>query len=153
MGRKRTSPESFWARVRKGAEDACWPWTGRTDDGGYGLVSYADKSRRASHVAWLFTYGSWPRLQVLHSCDNPSCLNPKHLFEGTQLDNMRDRNAKGRAPDQRGEAGPGARLTARQVAEIRKKYKPRVVTLAMLAAQYGVHYVTIHDVIKRKTWT
>lgn len=88
----------FWAMVLKGAANECWPWQGGTDEYGYGLFRVdADHIERANRVA-LRLDGRLPddALKALHTCDNPPCCNPAHLFPGTPLDNARDRDAKGR---------------------------------------------------------
>jgi hypothetical protein len=91
----------FWEKVDKpGGADACWLWTGTPDVNGYGKLWWFDhtnKGKFAHRISWELHNGPIPDgLFVLHSCDNPPCVNPKHLFLGTQLDNMRDMVAKGR---------------------------------------------------------
>jgi len=92
-------PRRFWVKVRK--TECCWLWTGCRVPAGYG--TFTVKSRRqgplyAHRVAWELAHGSIPSppLQVLHRCDQPSCVNPDHLFIGTQSENMYDRWNKGR---------------------------------------------------------
>ncbi len=95
----------FWAKVACGEPDECWPWTGSTCPArGYGhigltLVSGKRCVKGAHRVAWILEFGHIPvGLDVLHRCDNPPCINPRHLFLGTHGDNMRDAVAKGRLP-------------------------------------------------------
>lgn len=98
----RTTPlaERLWRRVAKGSPDACWPWTGYTNDYGYGVLGRGSRSDgliRAHRAAWLVTHGTLPDdVLVLHTCDNPPCCNPAHLFLGTHADNTADMSAKGR---------------------------------------------------------
>jgi len=95
----RTDTRRFWARIEKGND--CWPWKSRTDKDGYGKVHWAGESNRAHRVAWEITNGPIPDgLLVCHSCDNPPCCNPSHLFLGTNAENMRDASAKRRLPGQ-----------------------------------------------------
>src|SRR2546429_469655 len=111
----------FWAQVEiRGPED-CWSWVGGKFQSGYGYFRYSRKLLRAHRVAWLIAKGEIPdELNVLHSCDHPACVNPNHLFLGTDADNMNDKVAKGRARGaKRGEMHHKARLTTGQVAEIR----------------------------------
>jgi hypothetical protein len=95
--------ERFWSKVdRRGAED-CWPWTARRDGCGYGTFKVDGKTVRASRQAWALTHGDLGAGQrVCHSCDNPPCCNPAHLWAGTQKDNVLDMVAKGRHWTQRG---------------------------------------------------
>src|SRR6266542_5251028 len=90
----------FWARVdRSGGPNACWPWTGgRIIKGsGYGQFILHGKHTTAHRAAFELTYGAvLPGMQVCHTCDNPPCCNPKHLWVGTPADNMTDRIRKGR---------------------------------------------------------
>jgi hypothetical protein len=87
----------FWKKVEK--TNDCWWWTGARDERGYGRFSIgrSQASRLAHRVAWLFSGGTLEgEALLLHRCDNPSCVRPSHLFVGTQVDNMRDANRKGR---------------------------------------------------------
>ena len=88
---------NFWCKVDKGEKDDCWCWTATVNSKGYGSMSINGKSYSAHRVSFYIHNGYLPRLNVLHSCDTPRCVNPKHLFLGTQLDNVRDMIEKGRA--------------------------------------------------------
>lgn len=93
----------------------CWEWTGRRNDDGYGVVWFKGKDRGvhrvAAHLFLGFNLNS--KVQVLHSCDNPPCFNPKHFFYGTHLDNMHDRDAKGRQWQMRNTHCPQGHLLSR----------------------------------------
>jgi hypothetical protein len=120
------------------------------DKDGYGVfgVSTKIKSMRAHRVAWLSEKGYLGKLQVLHHCDRPSCCNPGHLFEGTPLDNMRDKVAKGRhvsgTVHVHGEQHGNAILTEAVVKKIRDEYIPRKITLSYLAKKYGVALSSVY---------
>src|SRR6266481_7270354 len=97
FGSGRKAPaERFWAKVHKG--ESCWLWTGATNPAGYGMFSKGGREGAilAHRFAWIITHGEEPALHVLHKCDIPACVNPLHLFLGTDLDNQRDAIAKGR---------------------------------------------------------
>jgi hypothetical protein len=123
--------ESVWKKVDIRGDDECWPWVGRWKaEDGYGRMDIDGVagvySNRAAYLA--ATPGSITLRQpassnergfVLHSCDNPGCCNPKHLFLGTHLENMRDKVAKGRTPNFKGPRAPRAKLSWEQVREMR----------------------------------
>jgi hypothetical protein len=83
--------------LRKPSE--CWPWKGGMNNKGYGKFKFLGKTVSAHRIAFLFEYGYLPKKphEVCHTCDNPPCCNPTHLFEGTRSDNMRDCVKKGRS--------------------------------------------------------
>lgn len=103
----------------------CWEWKGRTNKEGYAIVSLRDADHLAHRVMWSLFHGVSKGKYVLHKCDNPLCVNPKHLFEGTQTDNMRDMVKKNRhylqvdPSKSQGSRNNSAKLTEENVSEIR----------------------------------
>lgn len=93
-----TPEERFWRYVQRSNDDACWPWTGHRDKNGYGTfrISRTINPVRAHRYAFILQHGPIAQtLLVLHTCHNPSCVNPRHLKVGDQTENMADRRAAG----------------------------------------------------------
>lgn len=129
--------EKFWSRAEK--PNACWLWKGAKKKRGYGNVKVSGKVYSAHVLSWMLSNQSLPTRNILHSCDNPSCVNPAHLREGTHLENMRDMRRRGRA---------SKRLTLEQVTAIRTAQG----THRQLAELYGVSHRTIGQIRRGDTW-
>jgi hypothetical protein len=140
----------YWARVER-AEDGCWWWTGARTSAGYGVTRWEGRRVYTHRVAWRLAFGGIPEGRlVCHRCDVRRCVNPQHLFLGTDAENLADMAAKGRA--QWGERNPFARLTAVQVGEIRRR-RTEGIRVKDLAAGDGVHPNTIGRIMGGKTWS
>lgn len=86
----------LWSQVKKGKDNECWPWVGATDKDGYGRFRWNYGMFRSHAVAYRLANPDSQAPCALHTCDNPPCCNPLHLFGGTQGDNVTDRHGKGR---------------------------------------------------------
>ncbi len=127
-------------------KNGCWDWQGRIKPrSGYGIINWGGKSEYAHRWVWARVMGRIPDgLFVLHRCDRPKCVNPKHLFLGTAADNAKDRDAKGRH-------NKPNRFKPNQIAAIRTFYKsPSDCT--WLAKIYGVHPTTIYSIAKGRSY-
>jgi hypothetical protein len=142
-----TPEEIFWARVDKNGPNGCWLYTFGKDKWGYGDLRYKGKHIQAHRLAWKLLRGDPGKLDCLHTCHNPTCCNPDHLYLGTDLDNTRDRVAIGRQHVE-------AKLTPEEVQEIRAKYwyESGRSNVVALATKYGVKPVTIVAIISGRSW-
>ncbi len=142
-------PERFWSKVDVCGLDDCWEWRARRNEKGYGQFRFHGVMTRAHRIAYQITIGPIPDgFDILHSCDNRACMNPRHLFTGTHLDNMADMVRKGRGNAPRGESHHSSKLTEFQVRAIRKSPE----SLTVLASKFGVSFSTIADVKRHRTW-
>jgi len=141
-----TSPaDRFWMKVEKG--ESCWLWTGSTDRDGYGCSVPKGLGKRAHRASWTLTHGEIPKgMQVLHTCDNPPCVNPDHLFLGTHKINMWDKSRKGRSGKK------PKRLTPKEVREIRTAYAEGDTSYAKLSGAYQVDKGTVMNCVRRNTY-
>lgn len=167
--------ERFWAKVDKsGGPDACWMWTAGRADTGYGIMCLRHGKLIGAHrYSYALANGEIADgMEVMHTCDNPACVNPKHLIAGTHAENMADMASKGRSHKElellRGDRNPSrlhperlargenhgeAKLTERQVQTIRRLYQSGGVLMRDLGAMFGVTRAAIGYIVNRKTWT
>lgn len=157
----------FWSKVSKGANADCWPWLAYRDKDGYGQFWLNGTNVRATAVALLLVGRPLKNGECgLHTCDNPSCCNPFHLFAGTREDNVADRESKGRTakgdshgcrkhPEtiRKGERHHFSKLTPEIVRLCRYLYLSGKGTLHGLARQYNVAYPVMRSAVSGKTWS
>jgi hypothetical protein len=167
----------FWLKVNKDGQipkhapelGRCWEWMGAKNlppSLPYGRIMRNGIVVQAHRISWELTFGAIPfNLCICHKCDNPSCVNPDHLFCGTMADNISDRDKKGRTamgansgpvkhPEKmaRGEQVGNSKLTSSQVLTMRDLYQPNKFGTRKLAKVFGVASATVYSVVKRRTW-
>jgi len=128
----------------------CWEWQRSKTKEGYGTVSISGTKTTAHRHYYKGFVGPVPdELDVCHTCDNPGCVNPRHLFLGTRKENMEDCAAKGRVA--RGER-LSLKLTDENVANIKELLQQGIVMQKDIAMMFGVSPHNITDIKKGKTW-
>lgn len=156
MPLKKTPEERFWKFVDRCREDECWEWHGAFiggKRGGYGSFGIRSKTVLAHRFSYEIHKGKIPKgLLVCHSCDNRKCVNPKHLWIGTDKDNSLDRETKGRSVDNHGEKCGKAKLTWIQVKKIREMRTKNSYTYKQLGELFKTTDTNIHLIIKNQTW-
>jgi len=172
--------DRFWRKVDKTNHDGCWFWTGAVNSMGYGMIWNQESHRPilAHRASLALSDGSVSEdMEVIHSCDNPQCVNPDHLRQATHLENMMDKVIKGRQPSGkehairiaegiklaksfgaifgpknplRGEKHPFSKLTDLQVIEIRER--AGTSSVRRLSRDFGVSRAVVDRIVKNQTW-
>jgi len=150
---------AFWHKVKKRNANECWEWLAYKDQKGYGIFYTGKKNEHAHRFALELKLGR--KLikgeHSLHHCDNPGCVNPLHLFSGTNSDNVKDKMDKGRHKvgsgenAVKGEHHHKAKLKNEDIIKIRKLHQEGVKA-TKLASKYNVDRVSIHNIVSRRTW-
>lgn len=154
--RKWPSEEArFWSKAEKPSINQCWNWIACVGSGGYGSFLADGRAQKAHRIAYKMAFGEFPReLDVCHTCDNPKCVNPNHLWLGTARDNILDCMKKRRNRAFNGEmigfCNNNAKLTFEQVQEIRNKYATRQFTYSRLSSIYGVSAAHLGEIVRGK---
>lgn len=139
--------ERFLSKTKRHGD--CLLWTGALFENGYGAFQVNGKAVRAHRHSFEATAGPIPDgMFVCHKCDVPRCVNPSHLFLGTPKDNAQDRQAKGRGNSPKGERHGMAKLTVRQVKQIRKSKGSNVA----VGARFGIGHATVSRIRNRVLW-
>ena len=156
MGKNWSHADSLADRMQKYSElqkSGCIYWTGTIESTGYGSVRFQGKRLKAHRAAWIACYGDIPNgILVLHKCDNKCCINPEHLWLGSQKDNMRDMIQKGRKVVHSGEDHWGAKLTEDDVRYIRDQVSNGAKKQSQLADEFGMRLQSINDIVRGKIW-
>lgn len=127
----------FFEKIAPHPSSDCIMWVAAARPAGYGLIHFDGRLVSATHVSWFLKHGCWPTQHILHRCDNPGCVNPEHLFEGSDADNAADRVDKGRSNTPAGFDVGGAKLEHFDVCEILALTDTRM-TNAEIGALFGV---------------
>jgi hypothetical protein len=145
--------ERFFAKIDiPDDENDCWTWLACKNALGYGNIGLSGHILLAHRASYELLVGTIPDgMCILHSCDNPSCVNPNHLRIGTRQDNMDDKVSRGRCSCLRGENAPNAKLTQAEVDAIRLEYTG-AMTQTRLAAKYGVTQMQIGNIVNNRSW-
>jgi hypothetical protein len=149
--------ERFWQKVDRRGVDDCWPWKASKFKQGYGRFSLKGRRLKAHRVAYALTYGELPTwtvdrgIVIRHRCDNKICCNPAHLETGSQAENVRDRDVRGRTKVGVGERHGRAVLTEMIVLAIRERVQngERQVDVA---ADLNIPRQYVNGVVHRKIW-
>jgi hypothetical protein len=160
-GRPANTPEVLWSKIDVKTEDECWNWKGYKNEDGYGRTWINDCGYYAHRVIYDLVYPNIITLSapkntdetgfILHTCDNPSCCNPKHLWVGNCSENIADKVKKGRSADFSGDKGPNCKLSMAQAQEIRQKRKDGI-SAKELANQYGVSISSVKTLLAGKSY-
>ena len=147
----------FWSRVKITGLLDCWLWQGTRMPFGYGLTGGLNGVTTTAHrVAWAIVYGTVPEgMFVLHKCDNPPCVNPNHLYAGTQKDNARDAIERGRftyAVSPCGIDHPGAKLTEADVIQIRRLAEQGCYSQKSIGGWFGISATMVCYIKLRRKW-
>ena len=135
-------------RAEVGNDDECWEWMGHLSEDGYARTGGMIVSRL---MYVLINKKPLGKLKALHTCDNPKCVNYNHIFAGTQLDNMKDMQSKGRERKANGVDLPHSKLDENKVREIRRLVASGL-SMASVARMYGVAATSIHKIVSGRSW-
>lgn len=133
--------------------DECWEWKGARDKDGYGVFWWPGFGYMRAHIAsYRLFKGKVRSKQICHSCDNPPCCNPHHLWRGTTKENALDMVSKGRCNPRKGEQHPYAKLTEKDVLKIRKMIASGEYKHKTIARKFGVSNQSVCDIGKNRVW-
>lgn len=139
-------------KVSPDPNTGCWLWTGYREPGGYGMLWMPKNRQTGAHrISWILHYGEIPAgVFVCHRCDTRCCVNPQHLFLCNAAENAADMVAKGRSLY--GERNASARLTAEEVASIRRLIDEGSLSIGAIAEKFNVSRATVYAIRQRQVW-
>lgn len=141
----RSLNDRFWEKVEK--TTSCWNWIANKNRKGYGRIWVDGRNEFAQRVAFTMLYGQFnKKMRILHCCDNPSCVNPKHLYIGTDADNGRDKAIRGRAA--MGEKNGNSKLKPKDIIAIRRSAD----SYANLARTFGIDRTQVWNIKTKRQW-
>lgn len=147
--------ERFWKKVDKSDHPkGCWLWMACADKDGYGFIKWQRKQVKAHRVSYLLANGEYmDKLMVLHTCDNPGCVNPQHLFLGTAKNNAEDRDRKNRGNAASKEQHGNSKLTQSQVDHLRERVaKGQRGTQRQIAKELHISESQVSHIIHELQW-
>lgn len=156
--------EHFWSKVEIKGNDDCWEWKAARHYKGYGQYDTGERhgfDKKSHRMAWWLKNGDPGNLHVLHTCDNPPCCNPSHLFLGTNQDNVNDKIKKGRHPTGKACVGYGKPMICNrgEKNKFSKLKEQEVISIFLdkrqqrcIAEEYGVSGTTIFQIRNGKKW-
>lgn len=131
MNLSKTHIQKFWDRIDKSNQDVCWEWKSHKNSDGYGSMKIFGQEQKAHRISWTLHYGDIPDgMCVCHTCDNPGCVNPHHLWLGTHTENMVDKSRKGRVD---GERNPNSKIDDETAKRIVREYENGIFSQAEIA--------------------
>lgn len=145
----RNTVDTFWTKVDVRGKDECWEWKAARDKGGYGIFHFMKTIKAHRFVMQHILEIDIAGLVVCHRCDNSSCVNPDHLFIGTEADNMRDRDLKLRQA--RGVKIHKAKFTAEEVRHLRYLYDSGV-SVKELSVKFNLQLANMRNIVTRKSY-
>ena len=130
----------FWSKVDIRSQDECWLWIASLSHNGYGKFKLNGHMQKAHRIAYIFAYGPiLPEFLICHSCDNPACCNPRHLFHGSTQENINDRELKQRT---------FSKLTNDEVLRILKDDRVH----SKIAQEYNISRSRVGKIKSGKSW-
>ena len=130
--------------------DGCWIWLVGRDTDGYGQFRIGSRTLKAHRVSYTFFIGEIPKGSfVCHSCDNPPCINPKHLWLGDAKSNARDREKKKRGADRKGDKAPMVKLTWKKVQRIRAI---KGLSQQKIGEKFDISQTAVGAILRNETW-